>query len=502
MPRFSVLMANYNNGHYIDEAIGSVLAQTFADWELVIIDDASQDDSLHRIEKYFGDPRIQLYVKESNEGYTKALIYGLTKVTSGIVGILDSDDSLMPEAIAKVYAVHDERPDVGLVLTQIIVCDSNLQPWFTTINTPEHLREPVLWMRGFPAFRTFKLAVYRKTAGLDERLVAGEEWDLVFKLEEVAPTHRIDEPLYCYRQRSSASNTARIKYKTRRNMAVALYGAYLRRRGTALPNIPRPALLARMVAAIRVSLEIAQPAQAFFFALCALRIAPFDGASWRALNKAIRGCKVFSKEAVAMPGLPGENGMTRLTSYLPYMLQSNTGNIEPDRLVCIPLVHKRGHCVFGGDYLVLEDGRYRATFEMTIQPLSFAWDPVLVLDVYENLRNKIVLAERQVGMENVAEGPRSISLEFFAKQGQRVEFRVYWAEQCALIVHGITLDQFPTKTVLLGSGQQEEREKHQASNQSEGRQSQRRTEMIGNPEPIFDRKGPPKRKGGSMATSS
>jgi hypothetical protein len=116
------------------------------------------------------------------------------------------------------------------------------------------------------------------------------------------------------------------------------------------------------------------------------------------------------------------------------------------------LVHKRGHCLFGGDYFVLEDGRYRATFEMTIQPFSFAQDPVLVLDVYENLRNKIVLAERQVGLENVAEGPLSISLEFFAKEGQRVEFRIYWAEQCALMVHGVILDQLPTGSGLLGGG--------------------------------------------------
>ena len=445
MPRFSVLMTNYNNGRYLDEAIGSVLAQTFTDWELVIIDDASRDDSLQRIEKYSADPRIRLYVKKSNEGYTKALIYGLTKITSDIVGILDSDDALMPEAIAKVHAAHDERPEVGLVLTQIIICDSKLQPWFTTINTPEHLREPVLWMRGFPAFRTFKLAMYRKTAGLDERLVTGEEWDLVFKLEEVAPTHRVDEPLYLYRQRNSASNTARIKYRTRCNMALALYRANLRRRGTALPKIPRPLLLAWIVAAVRVSLDMAQPIQALFFALCALRIAPFYAASWRALNKSIRGWKVISKEAVALPGLPGENGLTRLTSYLPYMLQSNTGNIEPDRVVCIPRVHKRGHCVFGADYLVLEDGHYSATFEMTIQLVSFARNPLLVLDVYENLRNKIVLAEQQVGLENVTEEPLSISLEFFAKEGQRVEFRVYWAEQCTLTVHGIILDQLPTE---------------------------------------------------------
>ena len=141
MPRFSVLMANYNNGRYIDEAISSVLVQTFTDWELVVIDDASEDDSLERIKKYLGDPRIRLFAKHMNEGYTKTLIYGLTKVDSGIIGFLDSDDALVPEAIAKVYAVHHERSDVGLVLTQMIICDSGLQPLFVTTNTPNHLRQ-------------------------------------------------------------------------------------------------------------------------------------------------------------------------------------------------------------------------------------------------------------------------------------------------------------------------------------------------------------------------
>jgi hypothetical protein len=79
-PQFSVLMANYNNGRYIDEAIRSVLAQSFAVWELIIVDDGSKDDSLKRIEQYLKDPRIRLYAKEKNEGYTNALIYGLRKL--------------------------------------------------------------------------------------------------------------------------------------------------------------------------------------------------------------------------------------------------------------------------------------------------------------------------------------------------------------------------------------------------------------------------------------
>jgi glycosyltransferase involved in cell wall biosynthesis len=112
MAQFSILMANHNNARFIDEAIQSVLDQTFGDWELVIVDDASVDDSVERIRKYLKDARIRLYRKERNEGYTKALIFGLTKVSSGIVGILDSDDALTINAIEKAHAVHTQNPEI------------------------------------------------------------------------------------------------------------------------------------------------------------------------------------------------------------------------------------------------------------------------------------------------------------------------------------------------------------------------------------------------------
>ncbi len=109
MARFSILMANYNNATFIDEAIQSVLDQTFEDWELVIVDDASCDDSVERIRKYLKDARIRFYRKERNEGYTKALIFGLTKVSSSIVGFLDSDDALTINAIERAHTVQTPR---------------------------------------------------------------------------------------------------------------------------------------------------------------------------------------------------------------------------------------------------------------------------------------------------------------------------------------------------------------------------------------------------------
>jgi glycosyltransferase involved in cell wall biosynthesis len=437
IPQFSILMANYNNGRYIDDAIRSVLAQTFTDWEMIIVDDASKDDSLERIERYLGDPRIRPYAREKNEGYIKALIYGLTKVSSEIVGILDSDDALMPEAIEKAHRVHTERPELGVVLSQTIRTDPNLKPLyvFATNRT-----EPLLWLRGGTHFRTFKLASYNKTTGLDPHVPYAEDWDLVIKLEEVAPAYRIPEPLYMYRYLSSSlSQAPESHHKGLRSLAVVLYKAYLRRRRTSLPNIPRAALLAWIVAAVEYSLDLREPWRAMSCALRGLRISSLDGAAWRALIRSMRAC--VSLASPTAWGVDGGKGFVTLRSYPVRVLRNNTGNIEPDRVVCVPLIHKEGYCLLGGETWVPESGQYNVTFKIAIDAYSFAEDPLAVLDVYENLQTKTVLAERQIRLVDLAGGPRSFSVEFHAKEGQRVEFRVYWREQCFLTVSKVILQK-------------------------------------------------------------
>jgi glycosyltransferase involved in cell wall biosynthesis len=446
MARFSILMANYNNATFIDEAIQSVLDQTFEDWELVIVDDASRDDSVERIRKYLKDARIRLYTKERNEGYTKALIFGLTKVSAGIVGLLDSDDALTINAIERAHAVHAQNPEIGLVLSQIIYCDAHLTSLEMTVTRPEHRTVPLVWMIGPNHFRSFKMATYKNTAGLNVRIKHAEDWDLIFKLEEVAPTFRINEPLYRYRiLDTSASHAPRTHSIGIRSSAQALYDAY-RRRGRARSDIPQPVLLARLAAGVRHSIVLNEPAQAIAFAFRALRVAPLQHSSWRALNRAVRAAlrlpaaRWFAPNASCIAGLRAEAGEgTMLRSFAMSALQSKTGNIEPDCVVCIPLLHKKGHCIYGGDFHISEDGTYRAVFELDIIPYDFATEPIVVLDIYENLCVSAVLAEGLIKVVDVKDRPRTFHLDFTAKKGHRVEFRAFWREQSFLKGHGVVL---------------------------------------------------------------
>jgi glycosyltransferase involved in cell wall biosynthesis len=440
MPSFTVVMANYNNGPYLDDAIRSVLAQTFTDWELVIVDDRSTDDSVQRIRRYLADQRIRLYPRDKNAGSTETLIHGLSKTSSAIIGILDSDDALAPHAIETAHAVHTERPEVGLVLSQMVICDEQMRPILTTSNTPHHLREPLVWLRGPAHFRTFKKSAYRQTSGLDAHFKIASDWDLMFKLEEVAKVVRVDEALLYHRMsQTSLTRSASGYYRANIEGVNALLASYWRRKYSLILNVPRRVALARSIAGTRYALQSWDLKNALRFSWAGVKIAPFYAATYRNLGRALRALLTNTYSPIKRHNCTGQRLLTIGMS----ALQSNTGNLEPDRVRCIPVVHKRGHALFGGDEFILVSGTYRASFEMEIKPYSFAQNPIVVLDIYENL-TKEVLAHRSLNSVDVGDGRATPYVEFEGQVGQRVEFRVFWGGECFLNIYVVMLELLDT----------------------------------------------------------
>ena len=105
--RVSIVVCNYNYGHYIQAAVQSILDQTYPAHQVIVVDDGSTDDSLERI-KIFGE-KITLICKE-NGGQISAYNAGFTRVTGDIVVFLDSDDRLRPEALAHIARAFDHTP--------------------------------------------------------------------------------------------------------------------------------------------------------------------------------------------------------------------------------------------------------------------------------------------------------------------------------------------------------------------------------------------------------
>ena len=113
-PKVSVIIATYNRAALLPRAVNSVLAQTYTDFELIIVDDRSSDDTQEVI-RTFTDPRIRVIRHEANRGAAAARNTGISEARGEYIAFLDDDDECMPNRLADQVSVLDANPDVGMV---------------------------------------------------------------------------------------------------------------------------------------------------------------------------------------------------------------------------------------------------------------------------------------------------------------------------------------------------------------------------------------------------
>lgn len=113
-PRVSVVMAAHNAAEYIGESIDSVLAQTLSDFELVVVDDGSTDDTADVV-RAFTDPRVRLISVARNGGAAAARNLGMRSARSDLIAILDADDIAYPERLARQVAYLSDHPECSLL---------------------------------------------------------------------------------------------------------------------------------------------------------------------------------------------------------------------------------------------------------------------------------------------------------------------------------------------------------------------------------------------------
>ena len=200
---FSILIANYNNGEYLQEAIDSVLAQTYTDWEVILVDDKSTDNSQDIYDKYASDERFHIYYNDVNRGcgYTKRRC--AEQANGELCGFLDPDDALLPEALEIMVNLHKEHPDCSLIYSTCYRYsgdrNADMVIWDYIGPIPED-SDFILYKKKLVShFATFKIAVYKKTIGIDASLTAAVDRDLYYNLEEKGKLFHIPLPLYYYR---------------------------------------------------------------------------------------------------------------------------------------------------------------------------------------------------------------------------------------------------------------------------------------------------------------
>ena len=297
-PTISVLMPAYNAERYIAQAVESVLAQTFTDFEFLIVDDGSTDETRSILERYAGaDSRISL-VSRPNTGYVAALNEMLGRARCPLLARMDADDVARPDRFERQIAFLRDHLDHVLVGSRVTIIDPDGEPLteLGDAQTHEELERGLLAARGqliyHPAVMMRREAVLG-VGGYDPLLETAEDLDLFLRLARVGRLANLGEPLLSYREHLSKVGHLR----TARQGAVArtiLLEAH-RQRGLDAPETVHRLSFAVMEPADRHAiwawwaLGAGHVPTARKHARARLAKRPFSPASWRLLYCALRG---------------------------------------------------------------------------------------------------------------------------------------------------------------------------------------------------------------------
>lgn len=216
-PLFSVLIANYNNGCYLKDALRSIYDQSYGNWEIILVDDCSTDHSSEIYGELSGDARIHVFLNDRNRGagYTKRRC--VAQARGEICGFVDPDDLLSDkEALEIMVRTHQDHPGVSMVYSGLYTADENLVITGERRGIPldgVSALESCTWP--FKQFITFKKAKYDMTVGIDPLMKRAVDYDMHYKLEEVGDVLYLDRVLYLYRQNSNSISLNNGEYKSR-----------------------------------------------------------------------------------------------------------------------------------------------------------------------------------------------------------------------------------------------------------------------------------------------
>ncbi len=194
-PLVSVIIPTYNRGWILAEAIDSVLAQDYKDYELIVVDDGSTDNTREILDIYGQDIII---LRQANTGVSAARNRGIAKAGGQLVAFLDSDDLWLPRKLSRQVGFLNLNPDAVINHTEEIWIRNGVR-----VNPKDRHRKPsgMIFERSLglclvsPSAVMIKKALFDAVGVFDESLPACEDYDLWLRIGCQYPVHFIDTPL-------------------------------------------------------------------------------------------------------------------------------------------------------------------------------------------------------------------------------------------------------------------------------------------------------------------
>ncbi len=201
MPRVSVIIPCFNYGAYIDEAVDSVLSQTYRDFEIIIVDDGSDDgETRPKLERY-RKPATQVFFT-SNMGVSMARNNAIAHASGEFILPLDADDRIHHAYLEKAVSAMDADRGLGIVYCKAAFFGERTDEW----NLPEYSLERILLENMIFCSAMFRREDSERVGGYNASMKAGyEDWDFWLSLVGLGrKVYRIPEILFFYRQKQGS----------------------------------------------------------------------------------------------------------------------------------------------------------------------------------------------------------------------------------------------------------------------------------------------------------
>lgn len=219
MPKVTVVIPAYNAMRYLPETIETVLAQTFTDFEMLVVNDGSTDDTEEWVSR-LTDPRVRM-ISQNNRGLSSARNTGIIEAKGEYIAILDADDLWEPTKLEKQVYCLDEKPEVGLVYTWTTLADQDGRPTGRIVASQA---EGDVWQQliEFNMVCCGSTPLIRRSCfeivGLfSEGIDASADWDMWLRIATKYSFAVVKEPLIRYRQyRGSMSKNLQSMLETSR----------------------------------------------------------------------------------------------------------------------------------------------------------------------------------------------------------------------------------------------------------------------------------------------
>jgi glycosyltransferase involved in cell wall biosynthesis len=197
-PAVSIVLPTYNGTRYLAESVQSCLDQTYQDFELIIVDDCSTDDTPQLITEFAAkDKRIRPFRNESNLRLPKSLNAGFARSRGRYLTWTSDDNLYLPNAIEVMVAALEREPDVGMVYTPQTCIDKNSRDvGFTCFGGPA---DALAYNNPVGASFLYRREVYESVGDYSAELFLVEDWDYWIRIAEKFPVRLLPEIVYKYR---------------------------------------------------------------------------------------------------------------------------------------------------------------------------------------------------------------------------------------------------------------------------------------------------------------